>query len=103
MSTFEVEPAILTSWAEIFKELADGFNVPGVSSVELGQTGDPRLAQAVEDLLQWSAREVGELVRQCGQVHDVLVASALGYGTVDQGVAKGIASALPLESAGGGA
>ena len=83
MSSLRVEPEILLGLANGFRNLASEFESIGTDGFDLGGTGDPDLSNAIERFVERSRAGVTELLGQFGEVHQVLVATAQGYGTVE--------------------
>lgn len=99
MPTFRVDPALLRGLAGRFGELAVDLESLTATGLELGDAGDPNLVSAIEQFVEKSRGGVGELLRQCDLVRQVLTATSLGYDNTETHVATGIVQ--NLESAPG--
>ena len=95
MSSFRVEPPLLHALAGRFGELVAEFEALGVAGLEIGDTGDARLTQAIEHFIQRSRGGIGQLSEQFGQVQRVLTATAHGYENVETHVVTEINQNLP--------
>ncbi len=99
MSTFRVDPELLQGLAGRFGNLVSEFEALGAAGLDLGDTGDPDLVNAIERFVDRSRSGLGELMQQFDQVRQLLMATATGYDHVETHVESGIAE--DLESAGG--
>jgi hypothetical protein len=99
VATFRVDPEVLQGLAGRFGNLVSEFETLGAAGLDLGDTGDPDLVNAIERFVDRSRSGLGELTQQFDQVRRLLVATAMGYDRVDTHVESGIAQ--DLESAGG--
>ena len=78
-SSLRVEPLLIQQLATNFSDLASAFDALNVAGVDLGDTGDPRLTDAIEQFIDQVHGGTKELASQFGQLQDVLAATAKGY------------------------
>lgn len=94
MTTFRVDPELLQGLAGRFGNLVSEFETLGATGLDLGDTGDPDLVNAIERFVDRSRSGLGELTQQFDQVRQLMVATAMGYDHVDSHVESGIAQDL---------
>jgi hypothetical protein len=99
VATFRVEPELLQGLAGRFGDLVSEFEALGAAGLDIGDTGDGELVDAIERFIERSRAGVAELTQQFDQVRQLLAASAMGYDHAETHVETGIAQ--NLESAGG--
>jgi hypothetical protein len=87
MSSIRVEPEVVHGLAGRFGSLASDLESVAADGLAIGDTGDGGLTSAIEEFLEQSQSDIGELVRQFGEVQAVLEATTLGYVDVDSHVA----------------
>ena len=93
-SSLRVEPSLVQEFASAFGELMAGFEGLGTNQIDLGETGDPRLTQAIEHFIGQVQGGVAELSSQFGQLQKVLAASAQGYDGAESHVVSEIMANL---------
>jgi hypothetical protein len=96
VSSLRVEPEVLVGLAGRFHDIASQFESLIVDGFDLGGTGDPQLSHAIEEFLERSRGGVVELLGQFGEVHQVLMATAQGYGGVESHLEAEITQNLEL-------
>jgi hypothetical protein len=96
---FRVEPSVLHSLAGQLRAVVTDFDDLGAIGLDLGGTGDPALARALENFVEWSREQLGEIKGQLGQLQEVIEKTAEGYEAVDTHVVSEIQQ--DLSNAGG--
>ena len=96
MSSLRVEPEIVLGLTNGFRDMASEFEPLGTDGFDLGGTGDPAPGKPIEGFVERSRAGVTELLGQFGEVHQVLVATAQGYGTVESHLETEITQNLEL-------
>jgi len=93
-SSLRVEPILIQQFATNFSKLASAFGALNVAGVELGDTGDPRLTDAIEQFIHQVRGGTEELSSQFGQLQHVLAATAKGYDGAESHVVSEIQANL---------
>ena len=95
MTSIRVEPATVQSLASGFSDLVASMGAAGANlQFDLGDTGDGRIADALEQFAQDAKAAIGQLTTQFSQLQQVLQASAQGYDQLDTKLASAIESDL---------
>ena len=90
MTSFRVEPPMLQALAGDFGDLIETFEAAVLGGLDLTNTGDSSLTNAIEHFAQQSHDGLGELVKQFGQLQKILIDSADEYAAADDHVATEI-------------
>ena len=94
MTSFRVETDLPAQLAAGFAQLVAVFDSLSVAGFDLGDTGDSRLTQAIEQFIDQSRGGISELSDQFGQLQRVLAATAQGYEGAETHVTSEIQASL---------
>ena len=78
MTSFQVEFELPAQLAAGFSQLVSAFGSLSASRLDLGDTGDARLTQAIEHFFDRSKSGISELSDQFNQLQRVLIATLQG-------------------------
>jgi hypothetical protein len=90
MTSFRVEFELPAQLAAGFAQLVSDFGSLSGARLDLGDTGDARLAQAIEHFFDRSKSGISELSDQFDQLQRVLTATLQGYQSAESHVVSEI-------------
>ena len=90
-----VDPSLVNQFSVTFGQLVAAFeNLSVVARDDVGDTGDSRLSQAIEQFLDSSTDGIKQLSTQFGQLEHVLSVTVQGYETMEEHIASEIEANL---------